>query len=401
MLQIWNETHKTDLHIWKETCMKRTIHLLEFVVHRNVADMKWDPQNRHSSLKRDMYIFERRPALVECVWMHMKRDLQKRPTYLKRDLYIWKETYIHVERDLHLLDFIVHHNLFERPTKETWYIRKDTQKRDVYIWKETCIHMERDLHLLDFIVHHNLFERPTKETWYIRKDTQKRDVYIWKETCIHVEKDLQLLNFVVHHNLFERPTRETWYIRKITHQRALHIWKETYKRDLQKRGAGMYMYTRSAFVHVECVWMHMKRDPQKRPIYLKRNLHVLEFIVHHNAFERPDYHVECVWMHMKRDPQKRPTYLKRDLHLLEFIVHHNIFERSDYHVECVVLFIVPCNKCRSLFKYVGLFCRSLFICIHTLSCRKCRPLHRERKKRERRACTHTRVLYHVINILKC
>ena len=53
----------------------------------------------------------------------------------------------------------------------------------------------------------------------------------------------------------------------------------------------------------------------------------MEFIVHHNAFERPDYHVECVWMHMKRDPQKRPTYLKRDLHLLEFIVRHNVFKQ--------------------------------------------------------------------------
>ena len=168
----------------------------------------------------------------------MKRDPQKRLTYMKREVYVWKETSF-FWNPLSIILSVLNRDPQKRPV-----CMKNAHKRNLYIWKEAC---KRDLQM-------------------------KRPVYMQRESYSRIYATIFATRVIL--GLF--PRKETW--------NSLLIKLSSMNRDLQK------------------IWTSIKRNMQKRGIYMKRTIHLLEFVVHRNVAD------------MKWDPQNRPIYLKRDMY---------------------------------------------------------------------------------------
>jgi len=151
----------------------------------------------------------------------------------------------------------------------------------------------------------------------------KRDQHVWKESYMHEKR----LDYLVE----KRPTKETTWLKRDLQKRPMYLRHglrasiETHERDLQKRLLGWKeTHTPEKRSAHEKRPIHMKRDPytwneththEKRPTHMKRNPYTWKESYAHE--KRLDYLAEKrptkETTWLKRQQQRRPTYLRRGL----------------------------------------------------------------------------------------
>jgi len=255
---------KRDLQTWKETCIheKRPTYMKKHLCtwketnkyHAQVSN-EW---GQTATWSKATYVYEKRPVYGKRDQQHEKRPTNttprcptnegklrlnvKRSMYMKRDLYMWKET----------------------------YICNAQVKNPISIYWKRPIYMKRDLRI----------PRPSVQ-WITcglglqgtRSVYIQRDLCIWKETCmcekrpIFVKRDLRI------------PRPSVWWItcglalqgtRFMFIKRDLWLWKETCMCENRPMHTASKCYTNTVRIGT---WGKDNYMRQKRPMYMKRDLH--------------------------------------------------------------------------------------------------------------------------------
>jgi len=254
---IWKKNYTRDRSNFKETntCEKRPIKETEDIYMKKTDTSEKRPiQETGKNGKRPIYVkrdlWKRTRTETH---MNMKRDMymnmnMKRDMYMEKVEYIWKETHSRNRSETNESN-----TCGKRPMKETNMNKKRDMKKDGYIWKQT--------HIRDWSAKEETStceKRPMKGTNTCEKRPMKKtnvyikiDQYIWKETNTHEKRPIHM-------------------------KRDQYIWKDTNiseKRPINERNKYEKRTTTETNVH-ETGRLHLRREPWKRPINMKRDQYI-------------------------------------------------------------------------------------------------------------------------------